>query len=77
LCAWNESVAFGRDVTHSFTPMKFPMLLPSFILLTALFSTTFAYNNTVYLIRHAEKPKHGNGLSHAGQQRAECLVDVP
>jgi hypothetical protein len=43
---------------------------------SVLFSTALAYNNTVYLIRHAEKPKHGNGLSRKGEQRAECLVQV-
>ncbi|KAI5122869.1 hypothetical protein M0805_003321 [Coniferiporia weirii] len=33
--------------------------------------------NTVYLIRHGEKPADGgDGLSPRGEQRAKCLVDV-
>ncbi|KAI5115290.1 hypothetical protein M0805_005008, partial [Coniferiporia weirii] len=33
--------------------------------------------NTVYLIRHGEKPSDGSdGLSAQGEQRAECLVNV-
>ncbi|KAL2889785.1 hypothetical protein HOO65_020327 [Ceratocystis lukuohia] len=31
---------------------------------------------TVYLIRHGEKPKEGNGLSAKGIQRAECLKSL-
>ncbi|KAL1894314.1 hypothetical protein Cpir12675_003696 [Ceratocystis pirilliformis] len=31
---------------------------------------------TVYLIRHGEKPKEGNGLSAKGMQRAECLKNL-
>lgn len=29
----------------------------------------------VVLIRHGEKPKHGDGLTPQGEQRAQCLVD--
>mmetsp|Transcript_7298 Transcript_7298/g.26108 ORF Transcript_7298/g.26108 Transcript_7298/m.26108 type:complete len:241 (-) Transcript_7298:223-945(-) len=29
---------------------------------------------TMYLIRHGEKPAHGDGLTEAGEQRAQCLV---
>lgn len=31
-------------------------------------------NATIYLIRHAEKPDHGKGLSPAGEARAEAYV---
>lgn len=31
---------------------------------------------TLYLIRHGEKPPHGNGLSAQGLQRAQCLRTV-
>ncbi|RYP68043.1 hypothetical protein DL771_006884 [Monosporascus sp. 5C6A] len=31
---------------------------------------------TVYLIRHGEKPKDGNGLNEEGEQRAQCLRTV-
>lgn len=34
------------------------------------------YDNYVYLIRHGEKPDSGNGLSPAGVERSECLVNV-
>lgn len=53
--------------------MQFPILLGA----AALLSTTVAAaNSTVYLIRHGEKPDSGNGLSTAGQQRAQCLRSV-
>lgn len=45
-------------------------------LLTSLFAATAAAN-TVYLIRHGEKPADGgNGLTTQGQQRAQCLRTV-
>ncbi|RYP51344.1 hypothetical protein DL768_003348 [Monosporascus sp. mg162] len=31
---------------------------------------------TVYLIRHSEKPKDGNGLNEEGEQRVQCLRTV-
>ncbi|KIJ25481.1 hypothetical protein M422DRAFT_70226 [Sphaerobolus stellatus SS14] len=34
-------------------------------------------NNTIYLIRHGEKPPNdGIGLSSRGQERAECVADI-
>ncbi|KIM80195.1 hypothetical protein PILCRDRAFT_9750 [Piloderma croceum F 1598] len=36
-----------------------------------------AYDNTIYLIRHGEKPSDGsNGLSAQGEERAQCLRNV-
>jgi hypothetical protein len=36
-----------------------------------------ALGQTVYLIRHGEKPADGsNGLNSQGQQRAQCLKNV-
>lgn len=34
-------------------------------------------SNTVYMIRHGEKPSDGGqGLSEQGEERAQCLTDV-
>jgi hypothetical protein len=42
-----------------------------------LFLATTASAQTVYLIRHGEKPADGsNGLSAQGMQRAQCLRNV-
>jgi len=50
------------------------------ILLTNLILSFFAmraYAQTVYLIRHGEKPADGsNGLTAQGMQRAQCLRTV-
>jgi hypothetical protein len=36
-----------------------------------------AFDNTVYLIRHGEKPADGGqGLAPAGEERAQCLTTV-
>ena len=36
-----------------------------------------ALGQTVYLIRHGEKPSDGgNGLSQQGEERAQCLTNV-
>jgi hypothetical protein len=41
------------------------------------FLATAALAQTVYLIRHGEKPSDGsNGLSAQGMQRAQCLRNV-
>ncbi|KAL8286174.1 hypothetical protein RQP46_004662 [Phenoliferia psychrophenolica] len=43
----------------------------------ALASSTLAYSETVYLIRHGEKPPDdGVGLSSDGEDRAQCLRRV-
>ncbi|KAH7024580.1 putative phosphoglycerate mutase family protein [Microdochium trichocladiopsis] len=56
------------------------LLSPCIILLTAVVTSVTAkhdYGATVYLIRHGEKPADGGqGLSPAGEQRAECLRNV-
>ncbi|KZS87501.1 putative phosphoglycerate mutase family protein [Sistotremastrum niveocremeum HHB9708] len=39
----------------------------------AIAASSSAYDNTVYLIRHGEKPKSGDGLSPKGQKRAQCI----
>jgi hypothetical protein len=41
----------------------------------ALTGLSFAHPD-VYLIRHGEKPKEGNGLNEDGLDRAECLRHV-
>jgi hypothetical protein len=62
-------------------------LLTTFSALVTLTLTTTAalakksdppkISNTVFLIRHGEKPDDGgNGLTAQGEERAECLVDV-
>lgn len=49
--------------------------LPATLLFLA--TTVLAYNETVYLIRHGEKPADGsNGLSAQGEDRAQCLRNV-
>ncbi|KAF2439593.1 hypothetical protein P171DRAFT_396964 [Karstenula rhodostoma CBS 690.94] len=53
--------------------MHLPTLLSAVAFLT---TTVAAAKPTVYLIRHGEKPASGNGLSTAGQQRAQCLRSV-
>ncbi|RYP10540.1 hypothetical protein DL764_000593 [Monosporascus ibericus] len=45
------------------------------IALLALASLALA-KPTIYLIRHGEKPKDGNGLNKEGEQRAQCLRTV-
>jgi hypothetical protein len=51
------------------------MRITSFILPALL--TAVSAQNTVYLIRHGEKPADGgNGLSAQGMQRAQCLRNV-
>lgn len=46
-------------------------------LLTLLTLPLSVSSQTVYLIRHGEKPANGdNGLSALGLQRAQCLRDV-
>ena len=53
--------------------MRFSSVAATF----ALASSAIAYSETVYLIRHGEKPADGgNGLSSAGEQRAQCLRKV-
>ncbi|KAM0747132.1 putative phosphoglycerate mutase family protein [Meredithblackwellia eburnea MCA 4105] len=43
----------------------------------SLLSSSFAYKEIVYLIRHGEKPSDGsNGLSATGEDRAQCLRSV-
>ena len=50
--------------------------------LSALFATQLALakapkiSNTVFLIRHGEKPSSGNGLDAQGEERAQCLTGV-
>ena len=52
----------------------------SFIPISAglvLASSALAFTETVYLIRHGEKPADGGvGLSSAGEDRAQCLRNV-
>lgn len=51
------------------------MRITSFILPALL--TAVSAQNTVYLIRHGEKPADGgNGLSAQGMERAQCLRNV-
>lgn len=51
------------------------MRITSFILPVVL--TAVSAQNTVYLIRHGEKPADGgNGLNAQGMQRAQCLRQV-
>ncbi len=46
-------------------------------LLTPLLAASLASAQTVYLIRHGEKPDDGgNGLTTQGEQRAQCLRNV-
>ena len=43
----------------------------------ALASSAVAYSETVYLIRHGEKPPNdGTGLSAQGMERDQCLRQV-
>ena len=51
--------------------MQLPTILSAFALLSVASAEA-----TVYLIRHGEKPDSGDGLSTAGQQRAQCLRSV-
>lgn len=51
--------------------MQLQTLVGAFALAAAV-----AAEPTVYLIRHGEKPPSGNGLSTAGEQRAQCLRNV-
>jgi hypothetical protein len=47
--------------------------------LTILFTlglASLSTAQTVYLIRHGEKPDSGDGLSADGVQRSQCLRDV-
>lgn len=53
--------------------LQVPVVL-LYLLSTSLASS--AHRPTVYLIRHGEKPKHGNGMSADGIKRSSCLVDV-
>jgi hypothetical protein len=51
------------------------MRITSFILPVLL--TAVSAQNTVYLIRHGEKPADGgDGLNTQGMQRAQCLRNV-
>lgn len=55
--------------------MQFPSLLLHLAPLLAAAACSSA--QTVYLIRHGEKPSDGsNGLSAEGEQRAQCLRSV-
>ena len=48
-----------------------------FLLLFTLTLAFYVSAQTVYLIRHGEKPSDGsNGLSTKGKQRAQCLRNV-
>lgn len=52
------------------------VFFPSLLVLS-LAASTLAYKETVYLIRHGEKPADGsNGLNAEGMQRAQCIRDV-
>ena len=46
------------------------------MLATLLFASMASAQATVYFIRHGEKPDDGDGLSPAGEQRAQCLTSV-
>ncbi|KZP02337.1 hypothetical protein FIBSPDRAFT_808822, partial [Athelia psychrophila] len=49
----------------------------AFTLLASSALVTPSYDNTLYLIRHGEKPSDGsNGLSARGVERAQCLRTV-
>lgn len=40
-------------------------------------SSAPSISNTIYMIRHGEKPSDGGqGLSAQGEERAECLTNV-
>lgn len=46
-------------------------------LIPLLLATVAAYEPTVYMIRHGEKPEdRSKGLSPEGEQRAECIRGV-
>ncbi|KAB8298617.1 hypothetical protein EYC80_000796 [Monilinia laxa] len=52
-------------------------LIPLTSLLTSLLLSTTTSAQTVYLIRHGEKPSDdGDGLSVLGMQRAQCLRNI-
>lgn len=52
------------------------MVVPS-LLLTLLATIPITSSQTVYLIRHGEKPADGgDGLNAQGMQRAQCLRNV-
>ncbi|KZT38542.1 hypothetical protein SISSUDRAFT_986100 [Sistotremastrum suecicum HHB10207 ss-3] len=53
------------------------MLASLVLLLSTVTLSVTAFSNTVYLIRHGEKPSDGsNGLSAQGEERAQCLTNV-
>jgi len=53
------------------------MQLTTFLLSLLATATAVAAQNTIYLIRHGEKPSDGsNGLDAQGIQRAQCLRTV-
>ncbi|KAJ4350029.1 uncharacterized protein N0V89_008650 [Didymosphaeria variabile] len=71
----------GATRTVERVPQYPPLLSTSTMQLSSLLGaiallTLAAAEPTVYLIRHGEKPDSGNGLSAAGQQRAQCLRSV-
>ncbi|KAL8278862.1 hypothetical protein RQP46_008733 [Phenoliferia psychrophenolica] len=66
---WEE-----MDEEDQWDMRSFLSLVASFL---ALATASSAYSETVYLIRHGEKPADGsNGLSATGDQRAQCLRNV-
>jgi hypothetical protein len=48
----------------------------SFAAILLLAATLVSAEPTVYFIRHGEKPDDGDGLSTAGEERAQCLRSV-
>ncbi|KKA29066.1 hypothetical protein TD95_005257 [Thielaviopsis punctulata] len=57
------------------TDLSLPDIITANIPNTPL-SEESKHRPTVYLIRHGEKPKKGNGLSAVGVQRAQCLRTI-
>jgi hypothetical protein len=69
------SFVFNLFLVVSSSKTNFKMHITT--LLTLAMTATASAAQTVYLIRHGEKPADGgDGLTIAGQQRAQCLRTV-
>ena len=56
--------------------LRLPLLIPGFMVFGfAQAESTSLKNSTILIIRHAEKPEEGDGLTPAGEKRAAAYVD--
>ncbi|KAL5594481.1 hypothetical protein BROUX41_001413 [Berkeleyomyces rouxiae] len=76
--AASTPVLSAADITNSFSSLHLGAVSAAASIPGASDGAVDASKSkpTVYLIRHGEKPKNGNGLSAKGVQRAECLKGI-